>query len=166
MKRLLQRISPGVLTVAFFASAVARDITLAWDESPSADVVSYVVAAGTNDGGPYLHQWPVPGRENTTLMLNELSPGRYFFVAYAVNSSNLWSDASNQIEVSIPERPKLVLVQRPSVSLTGVVYRATNVLGPWEELVRLPPVSVPFDGEMGFFRLGLEWSPPRMGMNQ
>jgi hypothetical protein len=99
-------------------------------------------------------------------MLNELSPGRYFFVAYAVNSSSLWSDASNQVEVSIPEPPKLVLVQHPSVSLTGVVYRATNVLGPWEELVRLPPVSVPFDGEMGLFRLGLEWSPPRMGMNQ
>lgn len=166
MKHLLQRISLGVLAVAFSASAVARDVTLAWDASSSAHVVRYVISMGAADGGPYLQQWSVPGRANTTLVVTGLVPGRYYFVAQAVNSSNLWSDFSNQIEVSIPEPPTLKFVERPSVALTGVVYRATNVLGPWQELVRLPTVMVPFDGEMGFFRLSLEWSPPRMGMNQ
>ena len=166
MKRLLQRISIAVLAVAFSASAVARDITLAWDASSSTDVVRYVISMGAADGGPCLQQWSVPGRANTTLLVTGLVPGRYYFVAQAVSSSNLWSDFSNQIEASIPEPPTLTLVERPSVSLTGVVYHATNALGPWEELVRLPPVTVPFDVEMGFFRLGLEWSPQPTGMNQ
>lgn len=150
---------------AFVSATVARDITLAWDASPSADVVRYVVSVGTNDGGPYPKQWPVDGRDNTTLVITSLAPGRYYFVAQALNSSNLWSDFSNQLEVNIPEPPALTVVERPSVSLTGVVYCATNVLGPWRELVRLPPVAVPLDCELGFFRLGLEWSPPPSGIN-
>lgn len=142
-------------------SAHGRDITLAWDASPSVDVVRYVVSMGTNSGGPYATQWPVAGQFNTQLVVSNLDPGRYYFVAQAVNTSNLWSDFSNQIEVSIPEPPRLAMVERPSVLLTGVVYRATNALGPWKELVRLPPVAVPVDGEMELFRMGLEWG--RMG---
>lgn len=145
----------AVLTLV--SAAVARDITLAWDASPSTNVVRYVVSMGTNDGGPYPEQWQVTGHETTMLTITSLAPGRYYFVAQAVNSSNLWSDFSNQIDVSIPEPPMLMIFEQPSVSLTGVVYRATNMLGPWEEFVRLPPVMVPFDGELGFFRLGLEW---------
>ena len=145
------------LLIWSLCSALGGDITLAWDASPSADVVRYVVSMGTNDGGPYPQQWPVAGRENTTITITGLAPGRYYFVAQAVGSSNLWSDFSNQIEVNIPEPPALTLVERPSVSLTGVVYRATNSLGPWKELVRLPPVAVPADGSDGYFRLGIEW---------
>ena len=139
------------------SSVAARDITLAWDASPSVDVVRYVVSMGTNSGGPYPQQWTVDGQFNTQLIVPALSPGRYYFVAQAVNTSNLWSDFSNQVEVLIPTPPQLAMVERPSVLLTGTVYRATNVLGPWEEFVRLPVVAVPFDGDVGFFRLGLEW---------
>ena len=142
---------------AMIGVAAARDITLAWDASPSADVVRYVVSMGTNSGGPYPQQWPVDGQFNTQLIVPALSPGRYYFVAQAVSTSNLWSDFSNQVEVLIPKPPQLATVERPSVLLTGTVYRATNVLGPWEEFVRLPVVAVPFDGDVGFFRLGLEW---------
>jgi len=144
----------------------ARDITLAWDASPSVDVERYVVSMGTNSGGPYPQQWPVAGRDNTTLVITSLTPGRYFFVAQAVNTSNLWSDFSNQVEVNLPEPLQLALVERPSVALTGTVYRATNALGPWEELVRLPVVTVPFDGDVGFFRLGLEWGLVGIEENQ
>jgi hypothetical protein len=151
------------LLISTLCGAAGASVKLAWDASPSADVVRYVVSMGTNEGGPYPEQWPVAGRDNTTLVITSLAPGRYYFVAQAVNSSNLWSDFSNQLEVSIPEPPTLTIIESPSVSLTGVVYRATNVLGPWRELMRLPPVTVPFDGEMGFFRLGLEWSPPPTG---
>ena len=112
---------------------------------------------GTNSGGPYPQQWPVGGQFNTQLIVPALSPGRYYFVAQAVNTSNLWSDFSNQLEVLIPTPPQLAMVERPALSLTGIVYRATNVLGPWEEFVRLPVVAVPFGGDLGFFRLGLEW---------
>ncbi len=139
------------------SSVAARDITLAWDASPSVDVVRYVVSMGTNSGGPYPQQWPVAGQFNTQLIVPALSPGRYYFVAQAVSSSNLWSDYSNQLNVLIPTPPQLVMVERPSVLLTGTVYRATNVLGPWEEFVRLPVVAAPLNGDVGFFRLGLEW---------
>ena len=139
------------------SSMAARDITLAWDASPSVDVVRYVVSMGTNSGGPYPQQWAVAGQFNTQMIVPALSPGRYYFVAQAVNTSNLWSDFSNQVEVLIPTPPQLVIVERPALSLTGIVYRATNVLGPWEEFVRLPVVAVPVEGEMGLFRLGLEW---------
>ena len=145
------------LVTALIGVAAARDITLAWDASPSVDVVRYVVSMGTNSGGPYPQQWPVTGRPNTQLVVSNLDPGRYYFIAQAVNTSNLWSDFSNQIEVNIPEPPRLAMAERPGMMLTGVVYRATNALGPWQEFVRLPPVAVPVEGEMGFFRLGLEW---------
>lgn len=158
-------ISCCLAVLTLISATVARDITLAWDASPSTNVMFYVVSMGTNEGGPYPQQWPVFGRDNTTLTVTRLAPGRYFFVAQAVNASNLWSDFSNQLEVDIPEPPALTLIERASVSLTGVVYRATNVLGPWQELVRLPSVTVPLEGDLGFFRLGLEWSPPPTVMN-
>ena len=145
------------LLIWTLCSADGASVTLAWDASPSDDVVRYVVSMGTNSGGPYPQQWPVDGQFNTQLIVPALSPGRYYFVAQAVNTSNLWSDFSNQVEVMIPTPPQLATVERPSVLLTGTVYRATNVLGPWEEFVRLPVLAVPFDGDMGFFRLGLEW---------
>ena len=145
------------LLIWTLCSADGASVTLAWDASPSVDVVRYVVSMGTNSGGPYPQQWAVAGQFNTQLIVPALSPGRYYFVAQAVNMSNLWSDFSNQVEVLIPKPPQLATVERPSVLLTGTVYRATNVLGPWEEFVRLPVVAVPFDGDVGFFRLGLEW---------
>ncbi len=145
------------LLIWTLCSADGASVTLAWDASPSVDVLRYVVSMGTNSGGPYPQQWPVDGQFNTQLIVPALSPGRYYFVAQAVSSSKLWSDYSNQVEVMIPTPPQLATVERPSVLLTGTVYRATNVLGPWEEFVRLPVLAVPFDGDMGFFRLGLEW---------
>ena len=145
------------LLIWTLCSADGASVTLAWDASPSDDVVRYVVSMGTNSSGPYPQQWPVAGQFNTQLIVPALSPGRYYFVAQAVNTSNLWSDFSNQLEVLIPTPPQLAMVERPSVLLTGTVYRATNALGPWAELVRLPVVAVPFNGDVGFFRLGLEW---------
>lgn len=164
--RSIESVMACVMATLLAGVVVARDITLAWDASPSEGVVSYVVSMGATNGGPYPQQWMMEGRLNIQLLVPDLGPGRYFFIAQAVNSSNLWSDFSNQIEVSIPEPPTLAVIEHPSVSLTGVVYRAMNVLGPWSELVRLPPVSVPFEGEMGFIRVGLEWSPPPTGLNQ
>ena len=148
------------LLIWTLCSADGASVTLAWDASPSDDVVRYVVSMGTNSGGPYPQQWPVDGQFNTQLIVPALSPGRYYFVAQAVNTSNLWSDFSNQVEVLIPTPPQLVMVERSSVLLTGTLYRATNVLGPWEEFIRLPVVAVPFDGDVGLFRLGLEWGQP------
>ena len=145
------------LLIWTLCSADGASVTLAWDASPSVDVVRYVASMGTNSGGPYPQQWAVAGQFNTQLIVPALSPGRYYFVAQAVSTSNLWSDFSNQVEVLIPTPPQLAMVERPSVLLTGTVYRATNVLGPWEEFVRLPVLAVPFDGDVGFFRLGLEW---------
>ena len=136
----------------------ASGITLAWDPNPEPDVTGYVVSMGTNDGGPYSQRWPVAGRLNTQLVVSNLVPGRYYFVAQAVNASNLVSDFSNQVEAPIAAPPRLVIVEPPALRLTGVVYRATNVLGPWAELQRLPPVEVPMSGDVGFLRLGLEWS--------
>ena len=163
MKHLLQRISHGVLAVAFSATALARDITLAWDTSPSTNVASYVLSTGVTDGGPYPQRWTIPGQTSAGFTVNSLPPGRYYFVVQAVSTANVWSDVSNQIEVYVPEPPRLTLVEPPSLLLTGVVYRATNVLGPWKELVRLPPVAVPADSGDGYFRLGLEWG--RFGGN-
>ena len=148
------------LLIWTLCSADGASVTLAWDASPSVDVVRYVVSMGTNSGGPYPQQWAVAGQFNTQLFVPALSPGRYYFVAQAVNTSNLWSDFSNQVEVLIPTPPQLVMVERSSVLLTGTLYRATNVLGPWEEFIRLPVVAVPFDGDVGLFRLGLEWGQP------
>lgn len=145
------------LVVGVMPGALGGDVTLAWDVSPSTDVVAYVVSMGTNDSGPYPQRWTVPGRMSTEFTVNALVPGRYYFVVQSVSTANVWSDASNQLEVTIPEPPRLTVVEPPGLLLTGVVYRATNVLGPWKELVRLPPVAVPADSDNGYFRLGIEW---------
>lgn len=145
------------MVVGSLPGALGGDITLAWDASPSTNVIGYVVSMGVADGGPYPQQWSVAGRTNTEFTVNLPTPGRYYFVVQASSTSNVWSDVSNQIEVTIPEPPRLTVVEPPSLLLTGVVYRATNALGPWKELVRLPPVAVPANGGDGYYRLGLEW---------
>jgi hypothetical protein len=149
----------SVVATALIGMAAARDITLAWDPNSEPDVTGYFVSMGANDGGPYPQRWPIAGRLNTQLVVSNLGPGRYYFVAQAVNASNLVSDFSNQVEAPSPTPPQLVIVEPPVIRLTGVVYRATNTLGPWTEFCRLPPVEVQLVGELGLFRLGLEWSP-------
>jgi hypothetical protein len=53
-----------------------------------------------------------------------------------MNASNLVSDFSNQVEASIPAPPQLGVIEPPALRLTGMVYRATNALGPWTEYLR------------------------------
>lgn len=147
-----------VVVLALMAAAAARDITLGWDPNSEPDVTGYLVSMGTNDGGAYPQRWPIAGRLNTRLVVSNLGPGRYYFVAQAVNASNLVSDFSNQLEAPIPSPPLLVIIEPPALHLTGVVYRATNAVGPWAELCRLPAVDIPLAGDLGFLRLGVEWS--------
>ncbi len=147
----------GVAT-ALVCMAAARDIWLAWEPSPTESVDSYVVSMGTNSG-IYFETWPVEGRLTAMFVVTNLGPGRYFFVVQAHVPSGLLSDYSNQVEALVSTPPQLHVVDLPAVRLAGVVYHATNAIGPWRELVRLPVVEFPLLGELGFFRLGLEWSP-------
>ena len=100
-KRLL-RLLTGLVTAAFYAATVhkADSVTLAWDPSPSSDVVGYILysrpsGVGYNSGSRI--------GSNTTASVSNLVDGiSYFFAVSAYNNSGAESDLSNEISYSAP----------------------------------------------------------------
>jgi hypothetical protein len=80
---------------------ISHSVTLAWDPSTSV-VAGYNIYRGTLTGGPYtkLNATPV---SLTTYLDNAVQSGlTYFYVATAVDSSNVESVLSNEISATIP----------------------------------------------------------------
>lgn len=96
--------SPAVQTLdGTGAQSGVHTVGLSWDASPSS-VIGYNVYRGTQSGGPYqlLSASPQP---DTTYSDNTVLNGfTYYYVATAVNSSNVESIPSNEAQAPIPEQ--------------------------------------------------------------
>ncbi len=84
----------GVLTVS-------HSVTLAWDPSTSV-VAGYYVYRATLSGGPYTKLNATPVSLTTYIDTAVASGLTYFYVATAVDSSNVESVLSNEISATIP----------------------------------------------------------------
>jgi hypothetical protein len=130
--------------VAAAPQVMAADVRLAWDPSPTTNVVSYSVRysnAATNTAAFGLNVGT-----NLTHTLS-LSAGTWSVFVTARNTQGIESDPSNLLVIDVPTPPVLRL------HLQG----ASTVTGPWTNLASL---SVPVDLQLtgaAFYRGQLEW---------
>lgn len=104
--------------------ASAQKVTLAWDASPSPDVVGYRIHFGTN-GASYSFVTNV-GLVRTQMVVVPHT-GRWFFAATAVDANGMESPFSNQVQWEA--RPTAPVVQSETwVRLAPVIERSTNLV--------------------------------------
>jgi hypothetical protein len=105
----VRRIVPSAFLLSTFAifspfpATAARNVTLAWDASPSPGVVAYRVYHGVASRS-YTNQ--VTAGNTTSGTLSNLVEGTtYFFAATAVNDLGVESEFSEELYYTIPEGP-------------------------------------------------------------
>ena len=116
-----------LLTILILLSATlvhAQKVRLAWNASPSPDVVSYRIHFGTNVGS-YSFVTNVGLVRTQTVALPHT--GRWFFAATAVDANGMESPFSNQVQWEA--KPVAPVVQSETwVRLTPVIERSTNLV--------------------------------------
>ena len=116
-----------LLTILILLSATlvhAQNVRLAWDTSPSPDVVGYRIYVGTN-GANYAFVTNVGLVRTQTVVLPHT--GRWFFAATAVDANGMESPFSNQVQWEArPVAP--VLQGEPFIRLTPIIERSTNLV--------------------------------------
>ena len=119
-----------LVTILILLSATlvhAQKVRLAWDASPSPDVVSYRIHFGTNAGN-YSFVTNVGLVRTQTVVVPHT--GRWFFAATAVDANGVESDFSNQVQWEA--KPVAPVVQSETwVRLTPVIERSTNLVS-WQ----------------------------------
>ena len=119
-----------LLTILILLSATlvhAQKVRLAWDASPSPDVVGYRINFGTN-GASYSFVTNVGLVRTQTVVVPHT--GRWFFAATAVDANGMESPFSNQVQWEA--KPVAPVVQSETwVRLTPVIERSTNLVS-WQ----------------------------------
>ena len=119
-----------LLTILMLLSATlvhAQKVRLAWDASPSPDVVGYRIHFGTN-GASYSFVTNVGLVRTQTVVVPHT--GRWFFAATAVDANGMESPFSNQVQWEA--KPVAPVVQSETwVRLTPVIERSTNLVS-WQ----------------------------------
>lgn len=92
----------GVLVALLLSGVAAFAVSLAWNASPTSDVVGYRVRWGFGQGGPYTNT--VEAGSALSITVDEPWPlgSTVYFVAYAYNASNLESLPSNEVAYTAP----------------------------------------------------------------
>ena len=82
----------------------AATVTAMWDANTEPDIASYILSYGTQSGAPYANSVNVG---NVTSWPLNLSPGRYYFVIQARNTSGQTSPMSPEViaDVGAPPTP-------------------------------------------------------------
>jgi hypothetical protein len=137
-----------LLTILVLLSATvlhAQKVRLAWDASPSPDVVGYRIHFGTNAGN-YSFVTNVGLVRTQTVALPHT--GRWFFAATAVDANGMESPFSNQVQWEA--KPVAPVVQSETwVRLTPVIERSTNLVN-WRS-VEGEATWIPATNAMEFF---------------
>ncbi len=140
MKRLLT-----ILVLLSATLAHAQKVRLAWDASPSPDVVGYRIYFGTNAGN-YSYLINVGLVRTQTVVLPHT--GRWFFAATAVDANGMESPFSNQVQWEA--KPAAPVMRGDSfVRLTPIIERSTNLVS-WRS-VEGEATWIPATNAMEFF---------------
>jgi len=121
-----------LLTILILLSATlvhAQKVRLAWDASPSPDVVGYRIHFGTNASN-YSFVTNVGLVRTQTVVLPHT--GRWFFAATAVDANGMESPFSNQVQWEAKPTPP-VMRGESFVRLTPVIERSTNLVN-WQSM--------------------------------
>jgi hypothetical protein len=118
------RLPSAILAISFLfltgvaTSALAMDVTLAWDANRETDLAGYKIYYGTVQGGPYDGSGSSDGGSPITVPLNDLSnlvspeftvhglpDATYYFVVTAYNGEGFESGYSNEAAAQAPSAP-------------------------------------------------------------
>jgi len=150
---LLASILAGTLLVADAQSATflfpvnpPAQVSLAWDRSPDASVISYNMYYGVGSR-QYTNKTSIGNVTNSTVFLPARGP-MYFFAVTASNSAGLESDFSNEATYTPKFLPPPQALRTNVVQVAMLLERSDEPLGPWTLFADLgTDVTVP-----GFFR--------------
>jgi hypothetical protein len=90
----------GVSGTGVTTQQAGRTVTLSWKPS-SSNVVGYFVYRGTVSGGPYTKLNPTADTQ-ASFTDPGLTSGTYYYVVTSVDSNNVESGYSNEVQVIIP----------------------------------------------------------------
>jgi len=99
---LTHKLLAAMLWLACAGSALAADVTLAWDANTESDLAGYKVYYGTASG---VYGTPITIGTQTTYTVSSLPPGTYYFAVTAYNTSGLESGYSNEVSQTINGTP-------------------------------------------------------------
>jgi hypothetical protein len=106
-----------------------QSVTLAWDASPSPEVVGYRIHFGTN-AGHYAFVTNAGLVRTQTVVVPHT--GRWFFAATAMDANGLESAFSNEVQWEAKPAPPAVRGET-WVRLTPVIERSTNLVN-WRSI--------------------------------
>lgn len=107
------------------ATAVAEDLTLAWNPNSESDLGGYKIYFGMASGA---YGSPITIGRQTTFTITGLSPGTYYFAVTAYNNAGAESGVSNEVVATIPDT--LLACSWDSSAGTEVDDKMRNELGP------------------------------------
>ena len=118
-----------------FSHAMAADIALAWDASPSSNVTRYKVYSGN---GSRTYGTSITIGNQTTYAISGLTTGTYYFAVTALDSDGNESDYSNEISQIVGSGPNCNINGDQAVNVLDLQLLANVIL-------RLSPTSASYD---------------------
>lgn len=110
---------PGPVTFSMAVAEISpHSVRLAWDESPSTNILGYSIFVGSS---PTFYTNRIDVGMNLTTIVPDLSGGDYFFVARCYNAETN-SEFSNVVEYVVP-----------SIVLTTRILSSASMSGPWTD---------------------------------
>lgn len=121
MKSLLT----ATIILTLCISALAGDVSLAWDASVSPAIAGYKVYVGT---ASRTYGAPITIGDQTTYTVTGLTAGHYYFAVTAFDGVGNESDYSNEVDTVIQTAPPVVRItgQTAQVNWYGIVLLATT----------------------------------------
>jgi len=92
----------AIIFFALGATALASDVTLAWDANTETNLAGYKLYYGTASG---VYGAPIVIGTQTTYTVTGLAPGTYYFAVTAYNTEGLESGFSNEVSTTIGASP-------------------------------------------------------------
>lgn len=136
-----------MLMLACAGASGAERLTLAWDPSPSVDVVGYRLYYGTNTRS---YQFVTNGGLALTQSVRLPHRGRWFFAATAYSTNGLESDFSSEVSWESKPLPP-VMAGEAWVRLSPVFGCSTNLVA-WGSVTGTPS-WFPATNRAEFFRV-------------
>lgn len=127
--------------------AFGASVTLAWDASPSPEVIGYKIYVGPSTR---VYTNIVTLSNVLTCTISNLNKGgTYFFTATAYDASGLESDYSNEVSYTVPPifpgpsslRPVVAFEERFNRQRTGFFHKLVAVALPGKKVKHVPAVA-------------------------
>ena len=130
MKQVKLRLFPfpclllcAITLLAFSVSALAAEVTLAWDPNTEPDLAGYRIYYGS---APGVYGTTITIGMQTTYAVTNLSPGTWYFAITAFNTSGLESGYSNEVSTTITAPPMLSSMTGASITETSATISWTT----------------------------------------